>query len=99
MDRWLHVVIIIVHNKGIAVNYAGEVAGIPPGPATIRCIILLWTGDYPAQSEVGKFICNGIRPCRRCKLVGMFRCKNNTNYLMFREPRDRSGINFVTIYH
>ena len=51
-------------------NYAAEVAGIPSGPALLRCIILLWTGDYPAQSEVGKFICHGIRPCRRCELEG-----------------------------
>lgn len=50
--------------------YAAKVAGIPPGPAAIRCIILLWTGDYPAQSEVGKFINGGVRPCRRCKLAG-----------------------------
>ena len=53
--------------------YAAKVAGIPPGPAIIRCIILLWTGDYPTQSEVGKFINGGVRPCRRCKLAGMYK--------------------------
>lgn len=53
------------------VNYAAEVAGIPSGPTLLRCILLLWTGDYPAQSEVGKFICHGIRPCRRCELEGI----------------------------
>ena len=59
----------------LELNYAAEVAGIPPGPAVIRCIILLWTGDYPAQSEVGKFINGGVRPCRRCKVAGMLeRC-------------------------
>lgn len=55
---------------GIEVNYAAEVAGIPSGPAVIRCIILLWTGDYPAQSEVGKFFNGGVRPCHRCKVAG-----------------------------
>ena len=53
------------------VNYAAEVAGIPSGPTLLRCILLLWTGDYPAQSEVGKFICHGIRPYRRCELEGI----------------------------
>ena len=56
---------------GIEVYYAGEVAGIPPGRATIRCLILCWTGDYPAQCEVGKFIFNDVRPCRRDKLKGI----------------------------
>ena len=45
--------------------------GIPPGNALLRCLILLWTGDYPAQSEVGKFVCSGIRPCHICKLEGV----------------------------
>eukprot|EP00731_Ephydatia_muelleri_P008790 Em0004g1128a len=39
--------------NGIEVDYAAEVAGIPSGKALIRCMLLLWTGDYPAQSEVG----------------------------------------------
>ena len=52
-------------------NYAAEIGGIPPGPATLRCLILLWTGDYPAQSEVAKTISHGIRPCRRCELEGI----------------------------
>lgn len=56
---------------GINVYYSAEIMGIPPGNALLRCLILLWTGDYPAQSEVGKFVCSGIRPCRRCKLEGV----------------------------
>ena len=58
------------------VNYAASV----PGPGVenamkgstvlVRCLVLLWTGDYPAQCEVGKTIFNGIHPCRRCKLKG-----------------------------
>ncbi len=67
---------------GVEVTYAAEVAGIPPGPATVRCMILLWTGDYPAQSEVGKFICNGVRPCRRCELVGMLMSQAFTYYYL-----------------
>ena len=45
--------------------------GLAPGKAILRCILLCWTGDYPAQCEVGKFIKNGKHPCRRDKLEGM----------------------------
>lgn len=44
--------------------------GLQPGDFTVRVLILLWTGDYPAQCEVGKFINAGICPCRRDKLNG-----------------------------
>ena len=64
---------IFLHSQspGIDVDYSAEIAGNPPGNALIRCLIILWTGDYPAQSEVGKFVCGGIRPCRRCTLEGV----------------------------
>ena len=56
---------------GIGVDYKGEVAGIQPGPALIRCVILCWTGDHPAQCEVGKFLgSGGVNACRRDKLQG-----------------------------
>ena len=54
---------------GIEVHYVAPVAGQPTG--LIRCLLLLWTGDYPAQSEIGKFICHGIHPYRRCELEGI----------------------------
>ena len=47
-----------------------SIPGYSPGETVVRCLILLWTGDYPAQCEVGKFINNGILPCRRDKLTG-----------------------------
>ena len=47
-----------------------EVYSIQPGPMLVRCILILWTGDYLAQSEVGKFIQGGKLPCRRDKLEG-----------------------------
>lgn len=37
----------------------------------VRCLLLCWTGDYLAQSEVGKFITGGKMPCRRDKLKGI----------------------------
>ena len=66
VKKYLHIIFI-----GITVQYSAEVAGIEPGDALLRCLLLLWTGDYPAQSEVGKFVCSGIRPCRRCTLEGV----------------------------
>ena len=53
-------------------NYAAEITGIPPGSAFIRCLILMWTGDYLAQSKIGKFTCGGVQACRRCELEGMY---------------------------
>ena len=47
-----------------------KIAGIPPGECLIRCLIILWMGDYPAQCEVGKTINKGIHPCR-CELTGI----------------------------
>lgn len=35
-------------------NYAGSLPNVPPANITIRHIILLWTGDHPAQCEVCK---------------------------------------------
>ena len=57
---------------GIEVNYAGEIANIPLGPALICCLLLCWTADHPAQCEVGKFLSSGgVHACRRDKLHGV----------------------------
>lgn len=48
------------------------IACLPSRNIKICCLILLWTGDYVAQSEVGKFIKSGVLPCRRDKLKGVF---------------------------
>eukprot|EP00731_Ephydatia_muelleri_P034450 Em0060g8a len=48
--------------NGMEVEYTGSSEGLPPGKIVIRCILLLWTGDYPAQAQVGKFIQGGIGP-------------------------------------
>lgn len=38
----------------------------------LRCLILCWTGDHPAQCEVGKFLASGgVHACRRDKLQGL----------------------------
>lgn len=58
--------------KGVQVDYAARIAGIEPGPANIRCLLLCWTGDHPAQCEVGKFLgAGGFSACRRDKVQGI----------------------------
>ena len=56
--------------SGLRVNYVRPFPCLPSGEMDIRVLILLWTGDYPAQHEVGKFIKHGVMPCRRDKLKG-----------------------------
>ena len=65
---WSH--IYLLYSPGINVSYSAEVLGAQSGDALLRCLLLLWTGDYPAQSEVGKFVNGSIHPCRRCELQG-----------------------------
>jgi len=36
----------------------------------IRVLMLCWSGDHPAQCEIGKVLNQGKCPCRRCKLIG-----------------------------
>ena len=62
----------IISVTGIEVDYKGTVAGIQAGPAVIRCILLCWIGDHPAQCEVGKFLgSRGVHACRRDKVSGI----------------------------
>ncbi|XP_031549912.1 uncharacterized protein LOC116287378 [Actinia tenebrosa] len=74
LDPFLHPLISEAEElfiSGLQVDYSLGVAGLPPGEISLRCLIILWTGDYPGQCEVGKFIKSGIRPCRRDKLKGI----------------------------
>lgn len=66
------ILFVILTLSGLPVNYARPFPCLPAGMMNIRVLILLWTGDYPAQHEVGKFIKHGILPCRRDKLKGKF---------------------------
>ena len=57
---------------GYPVEYVGNFPefNLLPGVFDVRILLLLWTGDYPAQSEVEKFINGGILACRRDKHKG-----------------------------
>ena len=57
--------------SGYKVDYAGSLPNLPSGRITIRHIILLWTGDHPAQCEVCKTKGAGAKKgCRRCHICG-----------------------------
>ena len=56
--------------EGTKCNYARDIGGSKSGETIVRCMLLLWTGDYPAQCEVGKCINCGIFPCQRHHLKG-----------------------------
>ena len=63
-------VLFILH-LGIEVDYRLKVDCFPEGKMTIRHLLLLWTGDHPAQCEVCKSKSSGSKKgCRRCKLQG-----------------------------
>jgi len=53
--------------EGIEVNYSIPVCGKEAGNATIRHLIVCWTGDHSGQCEIGKLIKCGRCACRRCK--------------------------------
>lgn len=62
-----------LHLKGIEVDYKGDIDHFPSGKMTIRLLLILWTGDHPAQCEVCKSKgAGGKKGCRRCKKVGVF---------------------------
>ena len=47
----------------------------PPGEVIIRLLLLLCTGDHPAQCEICKSKgARGKKGCRRCHLSGMVNC-------------------------
>lgn len=58
-------VLFVLAFLGYEVDYVGDFTGLglQPGNFIVRVLILLWTGNYPAQSEIGKLINGGIYPC------------------------------------
>eukprot|EP00731_Ephydatia_muelleri_P035237 Em0107g9a len=59
LDQFLEILVEELEDlfvNGIEAEYAGSSEGIPSGKLVIRCILILWTRDYPAQVQVvGKF--------------------------------------------
>ena len=84
LDRFLEPLIKDLEDsfiKGNKVYYAREINGCNGGETIVWCMLLLWTGDYPAQCKVGKFINGGIFPCRRHHLRGTNIDNGSTYYV------------------
>ena len=57
---------------GYLVDYKGALHCFPSGEMVIRLLLLLWTGDHPAQCEICKSKgAGGKKGWRRCKMLGM----------------------------
>ena len=56
----------------------------------IRILLLLWTGDHPAQCEIGKLLNQGKCPCRRCKLIGQHVSDPNNNHFYYGNTRKQT---------
>lgn len=83
--------LIFVHT-GIEVDYKGNIAGLEPGKVLLRCLILCWTGDHPAQCEVGKFLSSGgLHACRRDKLEGSYVFCLHDHILFLYSPKSYYG--------
>ena len=83
LDPFLEPLISEIENifiDGYEVEYVGDFPHLPAGNIVVRVLLLLWTGDYPAQCEVGKFIKGGILTCRRDKVKGTINPMGGTHY-------------------
>jgi len=56
--------------NGVEIDYPYSTEGVSNGKSVVRAMLILWTGDLPAQCEVGKFIFAGKHGCRRDELKG-----------------------------
>ena len=76
---------------GTRVKYATDVIGgcSSAVETVVRCLLLLWTRDYPAKCEVGKFINCGIFPCRQHYLRGTNIGNRSTYYIANNRHRIR----------
>ncbi len=57
--------------------------------------MLCWTGDFPAQCEVGKFLRGGVHPCRRDTLEGKHKHKAHKAHSMCAYIRERGSVLYL----
>lgn len=62
---------------GYSVDYKGALHCFPSGETVIRLLLLLWTGDHPAQCEICKSKGAGGKKGCRCRTSGMFLLPSN----------------------
>ena len=80
---------------GYLVDYKGALHCFPSGEMVIRLLLLLWTGDHPAQCEICKSKgAGGKKGCRRCKMLGMVSL-NSKFYYYYCETLKTRNVDFV----
>ena len=86
--------------QGTKVKYATDVIGgcSSAVETVVHCLLLLWTGNYPAQCEVGKFINCGIFPQLKTYLRGTNIGNRSTYYIANNRHRIRFPVQPRTSY-
>ena len=70
--------------SGYQVKYVGSLPHFQPGKIKIRHILLLWSGDHPAQCEVCKTKgAGGKKGCRRCHICGRWWLTHHEVFVCF----------------
>uniref|UniRef100_A0A7M5XBD8 Uncharacterized protein n=1 Tax=Clytia hemisphaerica TaxID=252671 RepID=A0A7M5XBD8_9CNID len=72
--------LVELFNEGVEVQYPIDVGDLKAGKAKIRCMLICWIGDYPAQCQIGKFSCKGTYGCRVDKCKGESVNDGSTKY-------------------
>ncbi len=55
---------------------------LPSGLATLRAIVMVWTGDHPAQCKVGAVKSGGYSGCRRHYVISRWRARSGNKGLV-----------------
>ena len=84
-----------IYIAGYLVGYKWASHCFPSDEVVIRLLLLLWTGDHPAQCEICKSKgAGGKKGCRRCKMLGMV-LLNGKFYYYYRETLKTINVDFV----
>ncbi|KAL3693278.1 hypothetical protein R1sor_006929 [Riccia sorocarpa] len=61
---------LFVNGVDVEYNYLSGLIGVGdlPNKFTMRAMLVLFTGDHPAQCKFGGFATSGYSACRRCKM-------------------------------
>ncbi|KAL3676720.1 hypothetical protein R1sor_026668 [Riccia sorocarpa] len=68
-DVTIHLKDLFVNGVDVEYNYPSGLIGVGdlPNKFTMRAMLVLFTGDHPAQCKFGGFATSGYSVCRRCK--------------------------------
>lgn len=88
-----------IYIAGYLVGYKWASHCFPSDEVVIRLLLLLWTGDHPAQCEICKSKgAGGKKGCRRCKMFGMI-LLNSKFYYYYCETLKTRNVDFIMTNH